>query len=250
MNNPKQNFFLTKNKQKIHYKFINNNSLTTIIFLHGLMSNIKSKKAKHLKNFVNKNKINLLLFEYSGHGRSSGKFTDYSIKNWLEDSRSIIRRLIKKNKIILVGSSMGAWIGIMLIKYFYKRIIGFVGIASAPDFTEELIWKKLNIGERNKIKKDKIYKLKSSHNNFYPITKKFIFDAKNRLVLNKKIQCNFPIELLHGIKDSSVSWLYSIKLVKTLISKKLTLTIINDGDHSLSRTKDLKKIELAIKNII
>ena len=250
MNNPKQNFFLTKNNQKIHYKFINNKSPITIIFLHGLMSDIKSKKAKHLKNFVNKNKINLLLFEYSGHGRSSGKFTDFSIKNWLEDSRSIIKRLIKKNKIIFVGSSMGAWIGIMLIKYFYKRIIGFVGIASAPDFTEELIWKKLNIVEKNKIKKDKIYKLKSSHNNFYPITKKFIFDAKNRLVLNKKIQCNFPIELLYGIKDSSVSWPYSIKLVKTLISKKLTLTIINDGDHSLSRTKDLKKIELAIKNII
>jgi len=214
------------------------------------MSDIKSKKAKHLKNFVYKNKINLLLFEYSGHGRSSGKFTDFSIKNWLEDSTSIIKRLIKKNKIIFVGSSMGAWIGIMLIKYFYKRIIGFVGIASAPDFTEELIWEKLNILEKNKIKKDKIYKLKSSHNNFYPITKKFIFDAKNRLVLNKKIQCNFPIELLYGIKDSSVSWPYSIKLVKTLISKKLTLTIINDGDHSLSRTKDLKKIELAIKNII
>ncbi len=119
MNNPKQNYFLTKNNQKIHYKFINNKSLTTIIFLHGLMSDIKSKKAKHLKKFANKNKINLLLFEYSGHGRSSGKFTDLSIKNCVEDSRSIIKKLIKKNKIVLVGSSMGAWIGIMLIKYFY-----------------------------------------------------------------------------------------------------------------------------------
>ena len=144
MNNPKQNFFLTKNNQKIHYKFINNKSLTTIIFLHGLMSNIQSKKAKHLKKFVNKNKINLLLFEYSGHGKSSGKFTDFSIKDWINDSRSIIKKLIKKNKIVLVGSSMGAWIGVILIKYFYKRIKGYVGIASAPDFTEELIWKKLN----------------------------------------------------------------------------------------------------------
>ena len=250
MNNPKQNFFLTKNNQKIHYKFINNKSLTTIIFLHGLMSNIKSKKAKHLKKFVNKNKINLLLFEYSGHGKSSGKFTDFSIKNWVEDSRAIIKKLIKKNKIILVGSSMGAWIGIMLIKYFYKKIKGFVGIASAPDFTEELIWKKLSIVEKNKIKEDKIYKLKSSHNNFYPITKKFLFDGKKILVLNKKIKCNFPVELFHGINDSSVSWFYSIRLIKTLISKKLNLTIIDDGDHSLSRTKDLNKIDLAIKKII
>jgi uncharacterized protein len=250
MNNPKQNFFLTKNNQKIHYKFINNKSLTTIIFLHGLMSNIKSKKAKHLKQFVNKNKINLLLFEYSGHGKSSGKFTDFSIKNWVEDSRVIIKKLIKKNKIILVGSSMGAWIGIMLIKYFYKKIKGFVGIASAPDFTEELIWKKLSIIEKNKIRENKIYKLKNSHNNFYPVTKKFLYDGKKVLVLNKKIKCNFPVELLHGANDCSVSWFYSIKLIKTLISKKLNLTIIDDGDHSLSRNQDLKKLDLAIKNII
>ncbi|MEY3435308.1 MAG: hypothetical protein RLZZ195_804 [Pseudomonadota bacterium] len=250
MNNPKQNFFLTKNNQKIHYEFINNKSLTTIIFLHGLMSNIQSKKAKHLKKFVNKNKINLLLFEYSGHGKSSGKFTDFSIKNWVNDSRSIIKKLIKKNKIVLVGSSMGAWIGVILIKYFYKRIKGYVGIASAPDFTEELIWKKLNISEKNNIKKNRIYKLKSNHNNFYPITKKFIIDGKKNLILNKKIKCDFPVELLHGINDSSVPWFYSLKLLKTLISKKINLTIINDGDHSLSRTQDLKKLDLAIKNII
>ena len=250
MNNPKQNFFLTNNNQKIHYKFINNKSQTTIIFLHGLMSDIKSKKAKHLKNFVNKNKINLLLFEYSGHGKSSGIFIDFSIKNWVEDSRLIIKKIIKKNKIILIGSSMGAWIGTILIKYFHKKIKGFIGIASAPDFTEELIWKNLNIFEKNKIKNGKIYKLKSSHNNFYPITKKFIFDGKKNLVLNKKIKCNFPVELLHGADDSSVSWLYSIKLIKTLITKKLNLTIINDGDHSLSRPQDLKKLDLAIKNII
>ncbi|NDC44162.1 MAG: alpha/beta hydrolase [Proteobacteria bacterium] len=250
MNNPKQNFFLTKNNQKIHYEFINNKSLTTIIFLHGLMSNIQSKKAKHLKKFVNKNKINLLLFEYSGHGKSSGKFTDFSIKNWVNDSRSIIKKLIKKNKIVLVGSSMGAWIGVILIKYFYQRIKGYVGIASAPDFTEELIWKKLNTSEKNNIKKNRIYKLKSNHNNFYPITKKFIIDGKKNLILNKKIKCNFPVELLHGINDSSVPWFYSLKLLKTLISKKINLTIINDGDHSLSRTQDLKKLDLAIKNII
>ena len=250
MNNLKQNFFRTKNNQKIHYKFINNKSLITIIFLHGLMSDIKSKKAKFLKKFVNKNKINLLLFEYSGHGKSSGQFTDFSIKNWIEDSRSIVKNLIKKGKIILIGSSMGAWIGIVLIKYFHQRIKGFIGIAPAPDFTEELIWKKLNIFEKNNIRKNKIYKLKSSHNNFYPITKKFIFDGKKNLVLNKKIKCNFKVELLHGIRDSSVPWAYSINLTKTLIAKKLKLTIIDYGDHSLSRVQDLKKLELAIKNII
>jgi uncharacterized protein len=250
MNNLKQNFFRTKNNQKIHYKFINNKSLITIIFLHGLMSDIKSKKAKFLKKFVNKNKINLLLFEYRGHGKSSGQFTDFSIKNWIEDSRSIVKNLIKKGKIILIGSSMGAWIGIVLIKYFHQRIKGFIGIAPAPDFTEELIWKKLNIFEKNNIRKNKIYKLKSSHNNFYPITKKFIFDGKKILILNKKIKCNFKVELLHGIRDSSVPWAYSINLTKTLIAKKLKLTIIDDADHSLSRVQDLKKLELAIKNII
>ncbi|NBU54497.1 MAG: alpha/beta hydrolase, partial [Proteobacteria bacterium] len=148
-----------------------------------------------------------------------------------EDSRSIIKKMIKKNKIILIGSSMGAWIAVVLIKYFYK-------------------WKKLNTIEKTKIKRGKIYKLKSSYNNFYPITKKFIFDGKKFLVLNKEIKCDFPIELLHGIKDTSVPWFYSIRLIKTLISKKLNLTIINDGDHSLSKAQDLKKLDLAIKSII
>ena len=250
MKNPKQNFFLTKNNQKIHYKFINKKSPITIIFLHGLMSDIKSKKAKHLQKFSNTNKINLLLFEYSGHGRSSGKFIDFSIKNWIEDSKEIIEKLTKNKKIILVGSSMGAWIGIQLIKYFHKKIKGFIGIAPAPDFTEELMWKKFNPFEKKRINQNIIYKIKSSYNNFYPITKKFIFDGKKLLVLNKKIICHFPIELLHGINDSSVPWNYSVLLNKVLISKNFKITIIEDGDHSLSRVQDLKKLDLAIKNIL
>jgi len=250
MNNPKQNFFSTKNNQKIHYKFINKKSSITIIFLHGLMSDIKSKKAKYLQKFTNKNKINLLLFEYSGHGRSSGKFTDFSIKNWIEDSKAIIEKIANKNSLILIGSSMGAWVGIHLIKYFHKKIKGFIGIAPAPDFTEELMWKKFNNFEKKKITQNKIYKLKSSYNNFYPITKKFIFDGKKLLVLNKKIKCNFPIELLHGTNDSSVPWNYSFLLSKVLISKNIKITIIKDGEHSLSRATDLKKLNLAIKNIL
>ena len=250
MKNPKQNFFVTKNNQKIHYKFINKKSPITIIFLHGLMSDIKSKKAKYLQKFSKKNKINLLLFEYSGHGKSSGKFTDFSIKNWIEDSKAIIEKIAKKNRIILIGSSMGAWVGIQLIKYFHKRIKAFIGIAPAPDFTEELMWKKFNTFEKQIIMQNKIYKLKSSHNNFYPITKKFIFDGKKLLVLNKKIKCNFPIELLHGINDNSVPWNYSLLLSKALISKNIKITIIKDGGHSLSRTPDLEKLDLAIKNIL
>ncbi|MEY4148236.1 MAG: hypothetical protein RL652_666, partial [Pseudomonadota bacterium] len=90
----------------------------------------------------------------------------------------------------------------------------------------------------------------SDLNNFYPITKNFIFGGKKNLILNKKIKCNFKIELLHGIRDSSVPWVYSINLTKTLVTKKLKITIIDDGDHSLSRVQDLKKLDLAIKNII
>jgi pimeloyl-ACP methyl ester carboxylesterase len=250
MKNPKQNFFLTKNNQKIHYKFINKKSPITIIFLHGLMSDIESKKAKHLQKFTNKNKINLLLFEYSGHGRSSGKFTDFSIKNWIEDSKQIIEKIANKNSLILIGSSMGAWVGIHLIKYFHERIKGFIGIAPAPDFTEELMWRKFNTFEKKTIMENKIYKLKSNYNNFYPITKKFIFDGKKLLVLNKKIKCNFPIELLHGTNDNSVPWNYSFLLSKVLISKNIKITIIKDGEHSLSRAVDLKKLDLAIRNIL
>jgi uncharacterized protein len=250
MNNPKQNFYLTKNNHKIHFKFIKGKKPITVIFLHGLMSSIQSKKVKYLKKFALKNKINILMFEYRGHGKSSGRFSDFSIKDWIYDSKLIIEKLVKTKKIILIGSSMGSWIAINLIKFFKNRIIGLIGIAAAPDFTEELIWPKLTKKAKKIINKNKIYKLKSNYNNYYPITKKFINDAKQFLVLKKKFICNFPVELFHGYYDASVPWIYAIKLKKVLISKQFKIHLIKTGNHSLSKPEDLQKIGLRISKMI
>jgi len=245
-----QNFFQIDNFKKIHYQKLEYNKTISIVFLHGLMSDIESKKAKFLKKLCKRLKINLLLFEYSGHGKSSGDFTDFSIKDWIEETKSTVSSLINAKKIIFIGSSMGAWIAINILNYFKKKIIGLITIGAAPDFTEELIWKKLPHQEKKKILNGKIFKLNSNYDNYYPISRKFILEARNYLVLKKKFKLQFPIFLFHGSKDESVPLKYSIKLLKNLISKKIYLNIINEGDHSLSKKNDLFQIEKSIMKII
>ena len=121
-----------------------------IVFLHGFMSDIEGKKPQTLLRFAKKNKLGFLALEYSGHGKSSGKFTDGNISKWTSDAKTGIKKIVKKNNFILVGSSMGSWISLNLFKYFKKQILGFIGIGSAPEFLTRLMWNKFN----NKIKSE------------------------------------------------------------------------------------------------
>ena len=128
--------------KKIRYlNFVQKNS-AYIVFLHGFMSDLEGKKPKSLLNFAKKNKLSFLALEYSGHGKSSGKFVDGNISKWTRDTKVLISKIVKKNNFILVGSSMGSWISLNLIKFFKKQVVGFLGIGSAPEFLENLMWKK------------------------------------------------------------------------------------------------------------
>ena len=115
-----------------------------IVFLPGFMSDIDGEKPLAFKKYAVKNKLGFLAIEYSGHGKSSGKFTKGNITQWSNDAKNSIKKIIKKNKFILVGSSMGAWISLNQFKYFENQIVGFVGIGSAPEFLERLMWKKFS----------------------------------------------------------------------------------------------------------
>jgi pimeloyl-ACP methyl ester carboxylesterase len=117
---------------------------TYIVFLHGFMSNLEGKKPKTFLNFAKRNEMGFLALEYSGHGKSSGKFTDGNVSKWTKETTQIIKKIVKKNKIILIGSSMGAWISLNQFKYFRKQINGFLGIGSAPEFLERLMWNKFS----------------------------------------------------------------------------------------------------------
>ena len=142
-------FRITKNK-KIRYLKIFKRKGTYIVFLHGFMSDLEGKKPKAFLNFSKKYKLGFLALEYSGHGKSSGKFVDGNISKWSRETSFLIKKIVKKNNIILIGSSMGAWIALNQILKFKQQIKGFVGIGSAPEFLENLMWKKFS----NKMKKE------------------------------------------------------------------------------------------------
>ena len=136
------NYIKLTNSKKIRYLKHNQKNSNYIVFLHGFMSNLEGKKPKAFLNFAKRNKLGFLGLEYSGHGKSSGKFTNGNISKWSKETSILIKKIVKKNKIILVGSSMGAWISLIQFKYFKTQIKGFLGIGSAPEFLERLMWNK------------------------------------------------------------------------------------------------------------
>jgi len=220
-----------------------------IVFLHGFMSDIEGEKPNSILRYAKDNKLGFVAIEYSGHGKSSGKFTNGNISKWSNDVRVLIKRIVKKNNFILVGSSMGAWISLNQFKYFKKQIQGFLGIGSAPEFLENLMWKKFTKKMKNEIIKKKIINLK--HGNYeYPISYQLIKDGRKNKILNKKISSQINITMIHGDKDEVVPKSYSKKVLKIFNKAKKKLVIVKNGDHSLSNKHGLKKINSELNKII
>ncbi len=210
-----------------------------IVFLHGFMSNLEGKKPKAFMKYAIKNKLGFLALEYSGHGKSSGQFTKGNISKWSKETTLLIKKIVQKKDFILIGSSMGAWISLNQFRIFKKQIIGFLGIGSAPDFLENLMWKKFSKKMKKEISIKGILNLK--HGDYeYPITKQLIKDGKKNKILTKKIYQKFKVTLIHGEKDKSVPVSYSKKVLKIFKGAEKKLVIIKKGDHSLSSKKWLK----------
>ncbi len=250
MNKSKIKYFLTKNKEQIRYKLIKGKKPVTIIFLHGFMSDMTGKKIKSLSKISLKQNVSFLTFEYTGHGKSSGILSNYGIQDWVNQSKEIIEKVVKTKNIILIGSSMGGWIASCLVKKIKKKIKGLIGIAAAPDFTKDIMWKSFSKKIKSIIGNGNIYQLPNKHNSFYPISKKLIDGGKSSLILAKKIKCNFPVRLFHGLKDETVSPKFTIRLSKTLQSKDTIVFFQKNGDHSLSKKNDLKKIKKELTDLI
>ena len=190
-----------------------------IIFLHGFMSDIEGKKPQAFRKYAIKNKLGFIAIEYSGHGKSSGKFTEGNISKWTNEIKISIKKIVKKNYFILIGSSMGSWIALNQFKYFKKQIRGFIGIGSAPEFLSRLMWKKFT----KKIKKEIIQEGMSiiKHGKYeYPITHQLINDGKKNKVLSKKIKSPLKVTMFHGEKDESVPVLFSKQVLKTFVGAK------------------------------
>ena len=244
-------FKYLKISKSIKIRYLTNNFKKNpyVVFLHGFMSDLEGEKPKKLKKFCDKKRIGFLGIEYSGHGKSTGKFTSGNISKWSHQVKFTIKKIIKKNNFILVGSSMGSWISTKQFEYYKKQIKGFIGIGSAPEFLEKVMWKKFSKKMKKETIKNGVYNLK--HGGFeYPITYQLIKDGRKNKVLNKKIYTKIPITLFHGSKDEAVSAVYSKKLIKIFKSAQKKVLIIKDGDHSLFSVKYQKKIINELQNII
>ena len=237
------------NNKKIRYLTNYYKKNLYIVFLHGFMSDLEGDKPKTFYKYCKKRKLGFLGLEYSGHGKSSGKFTNGNISKWTKETQTTIKKIVKKNNFILVGSSMGSWISLNQFKYFQKQIKGFLGIGSAPEFLEKLMWKKFTKKMKKETIKNGICNLK--HGDYeYPISYQLIKDGRKNNILNKKLRSKIYVTMIHGSKDGVVPTIYSRKVLKLFDKAKKKLIIIKNGDHSLSNKKNLKKITLELNKIV
>jgi len=220
-----------------------------IIFLPGFMSDIEGIKPQLFKKYAVKNKLGFLAVEYRGHGKSSGKFIEGNISKWTKDAGVAIKKIVKKNNFIFIGSSMGAWISLNLLKDFRKQIKGLIGIGAAPEFVNRIMWNKFSKKIKQEILKKGICNVK--HGEYeYPITLQFIKDGFKNKILSKKNLMSTNIIMFHGEKDEVVPVSFSKKVLSLFPNAQKKLVIIKNGDHSLSNLIYLKKITKELNRVI
>ncbi|TAH37842.1 MAG: alpha/beta hydrolase [Alphaproteobacteria bacterium] len=212
---------------------------------------MNGSKATALAEWAQKTGHGLTRFDYSGHGQSDGKFIDGTIGQWIKDALYILDNHTVGKK-ILVGSSMGGWITLHLALLRPERVAGLVGIASAPDFTEELIWNVISEGAREKLLKDGVfYEPPKYDTEPTPFTKQLIEDGRKHLLLAREtlpVAC--PVRLIHGMNDVDVPWEFSRRISEKVESDNVQIHLIKDGDHRLSRPQDIDWIFKSIEDII
>ena len=249
----KFNFLKFSNTKKLRYTVNYFKKKLYLIFLPGFMSDIEGKKPLSIFRFAKKNKLGFLSFEYSGHGKSSGTFTKGNISIWSNDTKKMIKKVVKKNTFILIGSSMGAWVALNQFRYFKSQIKGFIGIGSAPEFLQKLMWNKFPKKIKHEILKNGIARIKNG-NYEYPITLQLIKDGQKNKVLNKKIKSKISVTMIHGQNDEVVPVVFSRKVLSLFPKAKKKIVVIKNGDHSLSNkihlNKIIKELNIVIKNVI
>jgi pimeloyl-ACP methyl ester carboxylesterase len=213
-------------------------ALPGIVFFCGFASDMGGTKAAALDRFCSERGQAFLRFDYSGHGQSSGSFAEGTIGRWTEDALAVVDRLTEGRQ-ILVGSSMGGWIMLNVALARPQRVAALVGIAPAPDFTED-IWNGLGSGERDRLMRDGQIFLPSDYSAApYPITRGLIEDGRRHLRLGRTLAIDRPVRILHGMGDADVPWQKTLRLVEQLASPDMRVTLVKDGDHRLSRDQDL-----------
>ena len=222
-----------------------------LFWLGGFKSDMKGTKAEALDAWAQTQGRACVRFDYSGHGESSGDFTDGTIGQWLEESVAVFSEFSKAPQVV-VGSSMGGWLALLLARELRKRkggakIAGMVLIAPAVDFTEHLMWQQFPDATKREIETKRFWLRPSAYGEEpYPITKKLIEDGSKHLLLGGLIETGCPVHILQGVQDPDVPWKHAERLVSHLAGSDVVLTLIKDGDHRLSRPEDIERLLSAV----
>jgi pimeloyl-ACP methyl ester carboxylesterase len=220
-----------------------------VVFLGGFRSDMTGSKAMALDAHCASQGRGFLRFDYSGHGASAGRFEEGTIGRWAADALAVFDALTDGPQ-VLVGSSMGGWIALLLARARPTRIAGLIGIAPAPDFVSELLWPALDAAQRAAIERDGVLHLPSQYGEPTPITRALIEDGRRQTVLDAPIALAAPVRILHGMADPDVPWRHALRLVTALPGGDVRLTLIKDGDHRLSRPEDLRLLTETLDQLL
>jgi len=219
-----------------------------LFWLGGFKSDMQGTKAAALAGFALERGRALVRFDYSGHGESKGAFVDGTIGRWLEESVAVFRACCRGPQVV-IGSSMGGWLALLLARELRRRqeaaasIAGLVLIAPAVDFTEALMWAKFSPAIREEIERKGAWLRPSQYDDGpYPITRALIEDGRRHLLLGGLIETGCPVRILQGVEDPDVPWGHAVELVSRLAQDDVVLTLVKDGDHRLSRPEDIERL--------
>jgi len=227
-----------------------------IFWLGGFKSDMRGTKAEALAAHAAVAGRACVRFDYSGHGESGGAFERGTISRWAEDALTVFEQVAKGPQIV-IGSSMGGWIALLLARALAKRgkngntkMAGLVLIAPAPDFTETLMWPALSTEAKREIEEKGMWMRPSAYDDGpYPITLDLIEDGRKNLLLDKPIEIGCPVRILQGVLDPDVPWQHALRLVSCLAQDDVVLTLIKDGDHRLSRPEDIERLLRAVDEL-
>lgn len=244
-------------RRPIAYRFADRDGREPVLlWLPGFLADMAGSKAVSLAAFAEAQGLPMLRFDYSGHGLTPGNMLEASVGDWLEEARAMLR-LTGKRRVILVGSSMGGWIALLLARQLQQegeiaRLAGLVLLAPAFDMTERLMWRKLSPKTKAIIETEGVFYAPSPYGDPYPLTKRLIEEGRNHLIGEGAgpLALDLPIRILQGMEDPDVPWGHALDLVDLLHGDDVELTLIKDGDHRQSRPQDLRRLELTVGALV
>jgi pimeloyl-ACP methyl ester carboxylesterase len=220
-----------------------------VVFLSGFRSDMEGTKAVHLEGWAKARGLPFVRFDYSGHGASDGAFEDGAIGDWAEDAAAVLGALTRGRQ-VLVGSSMGGWIMLLLARAMPERVAGLVGVAAAPDFTEDDMAPSLTEAEAVRLKAAGRIERPSEYGEPLVITRRLLEEGRSQLVLRSPLPLPFPVRLLHGTADRDVRLSVPLRLMDHVRGEDVRLTFVKGADHRFSSPACLRLIEAAVEDVL